>query len=779
MRAARRPGRLLSGATGDLLGRVAPISPAVEGWASRSLASALSSIFLLATAGWQLVVICTVVASPRPLTPLLPLLAAHIVTLVAALSARAGRLPAWVPVVAVYALFVADWSAADSMDDPLLFASCWMTNLANATPAFVLRGRRAIVLPALASVLLPASMVLLRPDLPATLPVAVFLTLWSIVLATRIGLSYLADFAALVDAETRASRREQAAVETQAAASRAAAEDARMLHDTVINTLAAIASGGGAVRDLAVVRERCARDIAAVAALHVGAEPTPDDGGLRSATYDARVRVLHQGLGDEELAGLEAQLAPARLRALRRATVELVQNAAKHAGVDEVRVRAEERGGALVVTVADDGVGFDRRTVAAGGLADSVAARAREADLDLDLDTAPGAGTRVTLTARRSPASGRRSLGDRGDIARVVRVLRRRACLLYGVGVSAVGFVLAMGNHPGEATPEYPMATIAALGVALGWWCTRDRRRLPGWAVVVLVAAAPAAFLLSAISVDYGRHDAVLWQAIGATGLLVVVAELAPRPTALVWAGLAYGAVVVTVAAEVGRSTPAAGAIVLTAGTAGLGLAVAWRRFQHVIGAIGVRAAADERAAWSARIRLAERRAAERSRERWRAAGLDRSLALLETIRDGADPASPDLRSRCAEEEAYLRQLTLLPTELVHMGQWFAQALNTARDRGVRLVVRAGSADLSTPDAAGVGALLLEAVAATPGGQDFTVTLFPGPNGARVTLVGAHPHVADAVRAATGTLAATARVTSVAGQDVAEIDLAGDRPEAG
>src|SRR5690606_22994168 len=193
-------------------------------------------------------------------------------------------------------------------------------------------------------------------------------------------------------------------------------------------------------------------------------------------------------------------------------------------------------------------------------------------------------------------------------------------------------------------------------------------------------------------------------------------------------------------------------------------------RFQLAIGEIGVRAGADQRAAWAARTRSDEQAAAERSRVRWRAAGLNRSLALLEAIGRAADPGSPGLRTRCADEEAYLRQLTLLHPDLVHMGQWFAQALGEARETGVHLVVRAGGTDLPAEVAADLGDLLLAAVAGTPPGETLTTTLFPTSSGdVRMLLVGAHPHLADGFRTIRSPLAAAAGVTSHAGQDVAEI----------
>ncbi len=750
----------------DLVRRAGPFAPAEEGWATRTLSAAMTRTFLLMTATWQLVMLTAVVASPGPVTRLLPLLGAHAVVLVATLVARAGRLPLWLPVVSVPVLYVADWAGAASMADPLLFAGCWMMNLGSSTPAFVLRGRTSLVLALAGALLVPPAMLVTRPDLGPAFPIAVLGTQVAIVAATRVGLSYMFDFATLADEEAATAERERAAVATQEAASRASAEDARVLHDTVINTLAALASGGAAVSDATAVRERCARDIATVRALRDGAEPLTDDGGLRGASYDTRVEVRHLGLTDDALARIEAELPVARLRALRRATTELVQNAAKHAGVDEVVVRADDRDGDLVVTVADEGVGFDGR-VGSGGLATSVLSRTQEAGIDVRVDTAPGRGTRVTLTVPRGDADGP---GAGSDIAGVVQHLRRRACLLYAAGVAAMGFFLSVNNHPGEATPDYLMATLAALGAALAWQTTRHRDRMPWWTVAVLSGAAGTAFALSAAAVDFGREEPVLWQAVGATGLLIVVAELSPRRAAAVWAGGVYAVVVVAVAALSGRqSTDQAETIVLTAGAAGLGLLAAWRRFQGTVGEIGVRAAADQSAAWADRTRLAEREAAERSRARWRDAGLNRSLELLEAARSADDPGNTALRHKCAIEEAYLRQLTLLHPDLVHVGQWFARALNEAHDSGVRLVVRSGGTDLPADVAAHLGDVVLAAVAGTPSGADLTVTLFPDPAGARITLVGAHPHLGAGVRSATGPLGATARVLPVGDQEVAEI----------
>jgi signal transduction histidine kinase len=55
----------------------------------------------------------------------------------------------------------------------------------------------------------------------------------------------------------------------------------------------------------------------------------------------------------------------------------------------------------LRVTVEDDGVGADKRSMARAsglGLRGSILGRAGEHAAQVDVDTAPGAGTRITLT---------------------------------------------------------------------------------------------------------------------------------------------------------------------------------------------------------------------------------------------------------------------------------------------------------------------------------------------------------------------------------------------
>ena len=83
---------------------------------------------------------------------------------------------------------------------------------------------------------------------------------------------------------------------------------------------------------------------------------------------------------------------------LLRIVQESLHNAWKHARATEVEVRISMNDGYLVLTIADNGVGFDPAQVPAGqfGL-ESIRARARALGAELVFDTAPNHGTSVIV----------------------------------------------------------------------------------------------------------------------------------------------------------------------------------------------------------------------------------------------------------------------------------------------------------------------------------------------------------------------------------------------
>jgi signal transduction histidine kinase len=99
------------------------------------------------------------------------------------------------------------------------------------------------------------------------------------------------------------------------------------------------------------------------------------------------------------LAPVAESLPDAVATALFRIVQEAFTNVLRYAGARSVHVSLRADGGQLVLSVADDGRGFDPAGVAAGEHFGLVGMRERVAALHgtLDIDSAPGEGTRITV----------------------------------------------------------------------------------------------------------------------------------------------------------------------------------------------------------------------------------------------------------------------------------------------------------------------------------------------------------------------------------------------
>lgn len=185
------------------------------------------------------------------------------------------------------------------------------------------------------------------------------------------------------------------------------AEVAARVHDSVLQTLALIqrrSDDPAAVVSLARAQERELRSW-----LFEGRDPgtaTADtlSGAVREIQQEAEARhgvpVEVVTVGDCPLDDhLNAQLAAAR---------EAVVNAAKWSGAPVISVFAEVSPGQTEVVVRDRGKGFDVSAVAADrrGLSESIRGRMTRHGGTADIQSAPGEGTKVTLTMpRHSPGT--------------------------------------------------------------------------------------------------------------------------------------------------------------------------------------------------------------------------------------------------------------------------------------------------------------------------------------------------------------------------------------
>jgi signal transduction histidine kinase len=209
-------------------------------------------------------------------------------------------------------------------------------------------------------------------------------------------------------------------------------EHERLLHDTVLNTLTALARPpGGAGHVLA----RCRDEVALMEAMLGGAddldEPAGSPGGgllagLDAVAADMRARGLAVHVDADPR--LPAACVPGPVAAaLARAVREALANVASHAGTGEAWVQASLTGpppAALQVTVRDEGAGFDPAGVGTDrlGLRRSIIERVADWDGRASVTSAPGAGTVVTLYwpgALPGPADdGAADRGGRGYLPR-------------------------------------------------------------------------------------------------------------------------------------------------------------------------------------------------------------------------------------------------------------------------------------------------------------------------------------------------------------------------
>lgn len=190
------------------------------------------------------------------------------------------------------------------------------------------------------------------------------------------------------------------------AASRERERLARDLHDSVIQTLYGISLGAGtagellghdpvlAQQSIAWIRESAAVGLTDVRGIILRLRPQALDltvslGRLLESPHLRDSRITAQ-FGPEPAASDEVR------EAVYRIAQEAVQNAAKHAGAEQVTLRLFGSAGDVILEVHDDGVGFDPTEDFRGRLGiHSMRTRAETAGGTLDITSVPGAGTVV------------------------------------------------------------------------------------------------------------------------------------------------------------------------------------------------------------------------------------------------------------------------------------------------------------------------------------------------------------------------------------------------
>jgi signal transduction histidine kinase len=183
----------------------------------------------------------------------------------------------------------------------------------------------------------------------------------------------------------------------------------RVMHDTVLQTLEAMAMSTPNDREHAPERLAELRRVAKARAAELREELTKTEETRKShgLAEDLAALVTEMARG-----GLRTQLvaadvddltlSEARRTAIREAVREALRNTMKHAGTGEVVLRVEEREGGIAVIARDQGLGFSEEDRPPGfGISQSISARLAEVGGRSSVDSRPGRGTRVTLWVPR------------------------------------------------------------------------------------------------------------------------------------------------------------------------------------------------------------------------------------------------------------------------------------------------------------------------------------------------------------------------------------------
>lgn len=171
----------------------------------------------------------------------------------------------------------------------------------------------------------------------------------------------------------------------------------RMVHDTVLSSLSALARGTLDPTE-PQVRGRLTADAEYLRGLIVSAGSSAGMFLVGEVSAITREFALSMLRVHPHVADVPDQLPPEVLRALSAGVREALTNVTKHAGTREAWVTIVGDGPGVVVTVTDRGRGFDPAMPSRGlGLTSSIGKRIVEVGGQVGVDSAPGQGTTIEL----------------------------------------------------------------------------------------------------------------------------------------------------------------------------------------------------------------------------------------------------------------------------------------------------------------------------------------------------------------------------------------------
>jgi signal transduction histidine kinase len=460
----------------------------------------------------------------------------------------------------------------------------------------------------------------------------------------------------------------------------------RILHDTAMNTLGAVARWDDS--DPASVAERCAEDLAILRRAGTGGA---DDSVMVLESIRRRAALL--GIDLEVLATAPgADLPPGVAAALEGAAWETLNNIAKHLRDRRAFADWSWDGDVGHLRITDAGPGIDGLSWSRGG-ADSIVRRCAEAGVTAQIRSSAGSGTVVDLVWRGVPAASGPGPGvDRRGTARTqpLETLLAETLVRVCMVVACLGLI-ATTALPG-AVPRWSsvVGVLAVVGLGVAAWAVQHGRavwRVPAalWPVVALLGTWFTGFG----QVGCARVGSWWWGSL--VGITVCVAVILMDGRAWAVLATAAGFVAANAVLALGLGPQASDCLpdVVVDTLVGLaGLAGLWAFRHHLIDTWEL---GREQQVMLAEEQSRAAASAEAVRARLALLGSARAVAepVLAGLAEGTlDPREPAVRARAARAEGTLRALGAVPVaDPGGAGQALTDLVLSADLRGVALTL--------------------------------------------------------------------------------------------
>jgi len=545
-------------------------------------------------------------------------------------------------------------------------------------------------------------------------------------------------------------------------------EQDRLLHDTVLNTLTALARSGSAAatgqcrQDIAMLERAMSKPGDAAAGTRAGAgllaAITAVISEMRSAGLVVDLEITDDAAGTADSnpparGALPLVSVPALVEdALARATREALANVAAHAGTGQAAVTvsltrpdAQDASGPdpIRITIRDAGIGFAVSQVEPGrlGLRRSITERLEDCGGSASVQSAPGQGTTVGLSwpaTRNEPGSARQaSMTAAGGpaapshraVADATESAAPRFVAAVAIALPAGLLVQALTSPASYRHPIVPVVVWLGMLAAAAWLAPRARsgHLSTAHAVTAVLVAAAA---VTAIGLDRkvtGAYGTTIdWTILGTVWLLALIALNSPARLWVPGSALIMGIHAIFVLRALGVSPLGLSRLAASAYAVVSILAV----FAALRPALRTHAEIAMRRATLASQAAAERAAAaaisQVRRDRLELAEAE-TLPLLRRIADGtADPADSAIRRQCARHAATMRRALAdrKPPGAAGLLASLEPALITARSRNVPVEIQViGDPGQPGPDVAHATCAAVDGVLRALPPQPATLTV--------------------------------------------------------